>query len=126
MASSNQLRARVPPDHIEKIEDVSEDRDIGETEAERAVVRAGLIRLGYLDENDTVPESEYLRRVRMSGMSLGLTGLIAIGYGLFGISTFRYIGFGVLLCGFALIAGAEFAPVVDEKINAWSSQGDSE
>lgn len=123
MASSNQLTARVPDHHSESIRDLAEKRDVQDTDAERAVVRAGLKQLGYIDEEDS--SESYLRRVRKSGMTLGTVGLIAIGYGLFGAASFRFIGFGLILSGFALIASAEFAPVINDKIAGISSGGGS-
>ena len=123
MASSNQLRARVPHQHIESIEDLADKRGIKETDAERAVVRAGLKQFGYVEEQNS--EEGYLHRVRKSGMTLGTVGLITIGYGLFGAPSFRYIGFGLILSGFALIAGAEFAPAISDKLTEISAGGES-
>jgi len=114
MASSNQLTARVPEQHSESIREIADERGIRDTDAERAVVRAGLKRLGYVDEEDS--PGSYLRRVRKSGMTLGTVGLIAIGYGLFGAASFRFIGFGLILAGFGLIASAEFAPVISDRL----------
>lgn len=122
MASSNQLTARVPDQHSESIRDIAEERGIQDTEAERAVVRAGLEQLGYIEENS---QESYLRRVRKSGMTLGTVGLIAIGYGLFGSASFRFIGFGLILSGFALIASAEFAPVIGDRLDEISAGGGS-
>lgn len=122
MASSNQLTARVPDQHSESIRDIAEKRGIQDTEAERAVVRAGLEQLGYIEEDS---EESYLRRVRKSGMTLGTVGLIAIGYGLFGSASFRFIGFGLILSGFALIASAEFAPVIGDRLDGLLAGGES-
>lgn len=90
-------------------------RDIPETEAERVVVREGLASLGYVEKPVEMADV-LLRYARMGGSVLGFVGLILIGYGLFGPASFRFIGFGLLLAGFGLIAGAEFAPVVKERI----------
>lgn len=126
MASSNQLTARVPDRHIESIRDLAEERGIRDTDAERAVVRAGLKQLGYIDDKDEMDSREnYLHRVRTSGMTLGTVGLIAIGYGLFGAASFRFIGFGLILSGFALIAGAEFAPAISDWLGEISTGGES-
>lgn len=115
MASQNQLRARVPDAHVELIREVSIDRDITETEAERVVVREGLTALGYV-ERPIEPGDVLLRYARKSGSVLGFVGLILVGYGLFGAASFRFLGFGLLLAGFGLISGAEFAPVVKSRL----------
>ena len=117
MATDNQLRARVPASHVEKIQQLSRDRAITETDAERAVVREGLTALGYVDE-PVDPGEIALSYARKSGSVLGFVGLIMIGYGLFGTAIFRFVGFGLILAGFGLIAGAEFAPMVKDRLTA--------
>jgi len=115
MASDNRLRARVSESKLQRIQTLAEDREIKETDAERAVVRAGLQRLGYLDE-PVDPQERFLSIARKSGNLLGLVGLIVIGYGLFGSFAFRLLGFGLLLVGFGTIAGAEFGPAVQARV----------
>lgn len=117
MATENQLRARVPPEHVDLIGQVSNDRDISETEAERVVVREGLAALGYVSQ-PVEPAEVLLKYARKSGSVLGFVGLILIGYGLFGPAVFRFTGFGLVLSGFGLISGAEFAPAVKARLRA--------
>lgn len=116
MASRNRLSATVPERHREEINNISQEREIKDADAEREVVRAGLEKLGRIEETHD-PGSGFLQRARQSGMLLGFVGVTVIGYGLFGSAAFRYIGFGLVLSGFALIAGAEFAPRVNDLID---------
>lgn len=115
MGTENQLRARIPDAHMELIRQVSQHRDIPETEAERVVVREGLTALGYV-ERPIEPGDVLLQYARKGGSVLGFAGLILVGYGLFGAASFRFLGFGLLLAGFGLISGAEFAPVVKSRL----------
>jgi hypothetical protein len=121
MGSDNQLRARVPNSHADLIEQVSKDRGIQETDAERIVVRNGLAAMGYV-ETPTAPSEQLLTYARRGGNVLGLVGLIFIGYGLFGAAAFRFIGFGLVLAGFGMIAGAEFGPAVKARFGANSQE----
>lgn len=125
MASSNQLTARVDHRHSESIENLAEDRDIRTTDAERVVVRAGLEKIGYLEESAdrAMIFQDYARKI---GTVLGFVGLTVIGYGIFGIRAFQYMGFGLVLAGFGLIAGAEFAPSVSDKIDSRGGQSPEE
>ena len=109
MASDNQLRARVPESHVEQIRQVSKDRDIAETEAERVVVREGLTSLGRI-ERPAETSKLVVYYAKQIGMILGFVGLILVGLGIFGSNLFSYIGFGLLLAGFGSIAGSEFGP----------------
>lgn len=115
MASNNQLRARVSDRRIEQIGSVATDRDISESEAERVLVREGLASLGYIDRPIDAEELllYYARRI---GTVLGFVGLILVGYGIFGSAAFRYMGFGLLLVGFAGIAASEMAPMLSDRI----------
>lgn len=122
MASSNQLRARVPPDQIKHMEDLAKERGIAETDAERAIFEEGLIRLGYLEddevESDETDASEMmLEGARLTGVLLGLVGFALVGFSVFTAQVFGYVGFGTLLAGFAAIASAEFAPWVQGRLN---------
>lgn len=119
MAEKYQLRARISDRDADGIDDLSDDRDISNTDAERAVVREGLVGLGYVTDGRTDAEKhsqQLLRYARLGGSVLGFVGLILIGYGLFGAAAFRFTGFGLLLAGFGLIAGSEFAPIVRAKL----------
>jgi len=115
MASDNQLRARVPDRQIESIRDLSKEREITETDAERVVVREGLASLGYLEE-PTDPAGLLVDYANKSGMTLGLAGLILIGWGLLGAPLFRFLGFGLVLLGFALIGGAEYGVQIGDRL----------
>lgn len=117
MATDNQLRARVPDTHVEQIRTIAGDRQIAETEAERVVVREGLASLGYIEKPTDAGEM-LLHYARKIGSLLGLVGLILIGYGIFGVPMARFVGFGLVLSGVAAMAGAEFAPVIKEKVVA--------
>lgn len=121
MASSNQLRARVPDEQMEHMQDYAQEQDIRETDAERAIFEEGLIRLGYLEDHDTQAEERdasemLLEGARLSGVLLGLVGFALVGFSVFNAQVFGYVGFGTLLAGFAAIAGAEFAPWVQGRI----------
>lgn len=121
MASDNQLRARVPEAHVKLIERVSQDRGIGETDAERIVVREGLAAMGYVEVPVRI-EDQLLTYARRGGSVLGFVGLILIGYGLFSSATFRLVGFGLVVAGFGLIAGAEFAPALKARFATGESE----
>lgn len=117
MSRGNRLSATVSKKHREKINKIAEDRDLDDADAERAVMRAGLVRLGYIDgEKDTA--RQFLALVRKVGVTLGGAGLAASTLGLFGWSVMQAIGFGLVLAGFAAIAGAEFAPKVDAQLRS--------
>jgi hypothetical protein len=117
MSRGNRLSATVREQHREKINNIAEERGIDDVEAERAVMRAGLIRLGYLNDNSDRGE-KFLRLTRKVGVTLGGAGLAATTFGLFGWTVMQAIGFGLVLSGFAAIAGAEFAPAIDSRIQS--------
>lgn len=117
MATNYQLRARIEASHAEHIDEISEDRDITETEAERVVFREGLESMGYV-ERPTAPHELFLWYVRRIGLVLGLVGLISIGYGIFGSRLFSLIGFGLTLIGFLLVAVADALETLTERHDA--------
>jgi len=117
MSAGNRLSATVPEEHREKINKIGDDLDLEDADAERAVIRAGLVKLGYIDgEKDRA--RQFLALVRKVGVTLGGAGLAASTLGLFGWSVMQAIGFGLVLAGFAAIAGAEFAPKVDSQLRS--------
>jgi len=127
MGSKNQLRARLRGPTLEAFEDLKDDREGSRTDTERVVVRAGLQHLGYLDEQQHEADM-WLEDIRKVGVAVGAIGMTIIGYGLFGSVGFRYLGFAVVLAGFALIVGAEFAPSISGFLNqprGWRSRGES-
>lgn len=122
MSSGNRLSATVPERHREEINNLGDERGLDDADAERAVVEAGLEQLGYLDADN--PGDSYLSRVRKTGATLGAAGITLIAWGIFATQIFLYIGFGLVLAGFALIAGAEFAPEISDWLDTRRSGGE--
>jgi len=121
MGTENRLTATLATDDADHIGNVEDDLDLDRTEAERRLVREGLVRLGYR-EDEQHPEDLLVEYARKIGSVLGLSGLIMLGYGIFGFAAFRWIGFGLVMAGFALIAGGEFGPAA----KAWFDRDSSD
>lgn len=103
MATSNRLRATIDDDHREHIETIAAKEDVAEPEAERIVVKEGLASLGFI-ERPTDAHDLFLWYARRMGLTLGFTGLVCMGYGVFAPRIWSVIGFGLLLTGFLSIA----------------------
>ena len=117
MRGQNQLRARVYDETLEALEEVEQNHDQSRTDTERLVMRAGLQNLGYLEEDRDRAEA-FLELFRKVGVTLGGAGMAATSFGIFGYSVMQFIGYGLVLAGFAAIAGAEFAPAIDSRIES--------
>jgi len=117
MATKNRLTASLRGDDAEKIGQVEEDLDMERPDAERRLVREGLTRLGYKDDDEN-PEDVLAEYARKIGSVLGLVGIVMLGYGVFGLPEFRYIGYGLVLSGFGLIAGSEFGPALRDRLGS--------
>ena len=113
MATENRLRATMESKYIELIDSLADERGESRLDAERAAVKEGLRSLGHL-ERPTAPHELYLFYINRIGLVLGFCGLIMIGYGIFGLRLWSYIGFGLTVMGFLLVALAEALPRIFE------------
>jgi len=107
MAAQNRLRASIDDSHDDYLEEIVDQRDTSRPEAERTVVKEGLVSLGYIPK-PTEAHELLLYYVRRIGLTLGFGGLAVMGYGVFGSRIFSLIGFGLTLGGFLLVALEEF------------------
>lgn len=113
MAVDTRLRARVQPSHAEHIDHLAEHEFDGvQVEAERRIVKEGLVSLGYI-ERPTEARELFLWYLRRIGLMLGFVGLILMGYGIFGARLFSILGFGLLLGGFLFVALEEGIRAID-------------
>lgn len=103
MATSNRLRATIDEDHREHIETIADAENVDGTEAERIVVKEGLASLGFI-ERPTDGHELFLWYTRRMGLTLGFTGLVCMGYGVFAPRIWSVIGFGLLVTGFLSVA----------------------
>lgn len=117
MATDNQLRARLDAKQDDSLSSIKSEKSVSRAEAERIVIEEGLESLGYL-EKPTEPHEILLYYVERMGLVLGFVGLIMIGYGVFGPRSWSFIGFGITLGGFLLVAVKTFldayVPVSEE------------